>query len=71
MDTTPANDNGPLKARDWYSVPTILLVPGEKPQIVACAFYLGRSRSWLPLLAPQHENVVARRKVGRRFSRIV
>jgi len=70
MNTTPANDNYQMNPRDWYHVPSILLIPDEKPHIVACAFYLGQSKSWLPLLAPGHALHVARRKDGRRYGKL-
>jgi hypothetical protein len=66
----PANDNRPLRPRDWYIAPGILVVPDEPPRIVAVAFFLGQSKSWLRCLPPQHNDVVARRKVGRRFARL-
>jgi hypothetical protein len=68
-DLKPANDN-PLKPRDWYTTQAILMMQDAPPQIVAIAFYLGHSKVWLRNLPPRHADVVARRKVGRRFARI-
>lgn len=66
----PANDNRPLKPRDWYSVQAVLVVPDEPPKVVAIAFYLGQSRSWLGCLPPHHAARVYRRKYGRRFLKL-
>jgi hypothetical protein len=67
----PANDNvSPLRPRDWYVAPAILVIPDEPPKIVAVAFYLGQSHWWQTCLPPHHAALVARRKRGRRFAKL-
>ena len=66
----PANDNAPINPRHWYPAQAVLVVPNEPPRIVACAFYLGQSRSWLRNLPARHGARVFVRKYGRRFPKL-